>query len=161
MTWAVSVENDLQTLHALYRAFDLSVASITHIAGISWSITLEPLPDLFLQASASQGGNVLGLPLSSQGNGLILCDSSFTWTNEEDTTIVRSAGLKLLNDIIKGARQFGTYNPWIDINHADFSQDPFASYGSANKAFLQAVSRRYDPAQVFRGRVPGGFKVFA
>ena len=160
MTWALSIENDLQTLHALYSAFNTSIASIAHVIGISWSITLEPIPKAFLQASASQGGNVLGLPTSPRGNALVLCDSSFTWTNENDTAVVRRAGLKLLDDIIKNAEQLGTYNRWIDVNHADSTQDPISSFGWANQAFLQGVSRKYDPAQVFQRKVPGGFKVF-
>lgn len=160
MTWALSIDNDLQTLHALYDAFNKSIASIAHVTGISWSITLEPIPKTFLQASASQGGNVLGLPTSPQGNALILCDSSFTWTNENDTSVVRRAGLRLLDDIVKDAEQLGTYNRWIDVNHADFTQDPISSFGRANQEFLQAVGRKYDPAQIFQRKVPGGFKVF-
>ena len=159
MTWALSFENDLQTLHALYRAFNASTASIAHVPGISWSVTLEPLPKAFLQASASQGGNMLGLPTDPRGNALILCDSSFTWTNDDDGT-VRSAGLQLLDDIISSAKNLGTYNAWVDVNHADVSQHPIPSFGSANQAFLQAVSRRYDPTKVFQNAVPGGFKVF-
>ncbi|KAL8836815.1 MAG: hypothetical protein Q9170_002776 [Blastenia crenularia] len=161
MTWALSFENDLQTLHALYDAFDLSIASIANVPGISWSVTLEPIPKVFLQASRAQGGNVLGLPQNPRGNAVILCDSSFTWINSNDTTVVRAAGLKLLNDIIESAKQLKTYINWVDINHADFSQDPISSYGSTNKAFLQTVSRKYDPTQVFQKFVPGGFKLFS
>ena len=160
MTWALCIENDLQMLQALYKAFNSSIASIANVSGISWSVTLEPIPKVFLQASASLGGNVLGLPASPRGNALVLCDSSFTWTYDNDTTTVRSAGLKLLDDIVDSAKTFGTYNPWVDVNHADVSQNPIASFGSVNKAFLQAVSRAYDPTQVFQKAVPGGFKLF-
>ena len=161
MTWALSIENDLQTLHALYSAFNSSIASIAHVVDISWSVTLEPLPKIFLQASASQGGNALGVPISPFGNALILCDSSFTWTNDNDTAVVRKAGLKLLDDIIESAKHLGTYNRWVDVNHADLTQDPISSYGSASQIFLQGVSRKYDPTQTFQRQVPGGFKVFA
>ncbi|KAL8718432.1 MAG: hypothetical protein Q9225_004431 [Loekoesia sp. 1 TL-2023] len=160
MTWALSFENDLQTLHALYNAFNSSVTSIAQVPGIVWSLTLEPLPKAFLQASSSQGGNMLGLPRNPRGNAVILCDSSFTWINDNDTAVVRGAGLKLLSDIIQSSKQLGTYINWIDLNHADFSQDPISSYGSITKAFLQSVSREYDPNQVFQKAVPGGFKVF-
>ena len=159
MTWALCIDNDLQTLYALYNAFHSSIASIAQVPGISWSVTLEPIPKAFLQASASQGGNMLGLPTSPRGNALILCESSFTWSHDNDTT-VRSAGLKLLDDIISSAKELGTYNQWIDVNHADVSQNPISSFGSANQAFLRAVSRKYDPTQVFQKAVPGGFKVF-
>lgn len=160
MTWAVSIQNDLQTLHALYGAFNSSISSIAHVLRISWSVTLETLPKAFLQASARQGGNMLGLPLNPRGNALILCDSSFTWINDNDTAVVRNAGLKLLDDIINSAKQLGTDNRLVDVNHADVSQNPISSFGSANYASLQAVSRKYDPTQLFHKAVPGGFKVF-
>lgn len=48
MTWALSIENDLQTLHALYTGFNASTVSIAYIPGISWSVTLEPLLKAFL-----------------------------------------------------------------------------------------------------------------
>ena len=121
----------------------------------------SPYQGYSFKSRPSRGGNVLGLPTSPQRNALVLCDSSFTWINANDTTVVRNAGLKLLDDIIKSAQQLGTYNRWIDVNHADVSQDPISSFGSANKAFLQAVSRRYDPTQEFQAAVPGGFKVFS
>ncbi|KAL8968538.1 MAG: hypothetical protein Q9183_002418 [Haloplaca sp. 2 TL-2023] len=136
-----------------------SVASIARVANISWSLTLEPIPKAFLQASARLGGNMLGVPSNPGGNSLILCDSSFSWSNENDTAVVRSAGLKLLGDITKSAEQLGTLTRWVDLNHADFTQDPIASYGSANQAFLQNVSRKYDPTHTFQRAVPGGFKV--
>lgn len=153
--------NDLQTLHALYSAFNSSITSIKDVPGIRWSVTLKPLSKVFLQASASQGGNVLGFPTSPRGNALVLCDSSFTWKNENDTSVIRNAGLKLLHGIIAIAKQLGTYNAWIYVNHADFTQDPMSSYGSGNHAFLQNISRKYDPTQVFQKQVPDGFKVFA
>lgn len=140
MTWALSFENDLRTLHAVYAAFDASVASIAGVAGISWSLTLEPIPKAFLRVSARLGENMLGVPSNPRGNSLVLCDSSLSWTNENDTALVRSAGLKLLSDITQSAEQLGTLNSWVDVNHADPTQDPIASYGSANQAFLQDVS---------------------
>ncbi|KAF2675972.1 FAD binding domain protein [Lentithecium fluviatile CBS 122367] len=159
MTWSLSVANDLETLHALFIAFNNSIPSIASVAGIAWSITLEPLPTAFLLSSAKFGGNSLGLPIRPRGKALVLCDSSFTWINENDTATVRNAGLKLLDDIIRSARQLGTYNDWVDLNHADYSQDPISSYGRANGAFMRYVSRRYDPGQTFQKQLPGGFKL--
>jgi hypothetical protein len=160
MTWSLSFENDLKTLQAVFAAFNESTARVSSVADISWSITLEPLPKAFLSSSAKLGGNSLGLSDGYRGEGLVLCDSSFTWTNENDTEIVRSVGLRLLNDIRKATQQLGTDNDWVDLNHADIEQDPIRSYGFANEAFLRDVSWRYDPGQVFQRQLPGGFKIF-
>lgn len=159
MTWAISIQNDLRTLQALHAAFNRSISSIAKVSGIGWSVTLEPLPRVFLEASSKLGGNVLGLASNATGNALVLCDSSFTWTNANDTARVRKAGLKLLDEIIRAAKKRGTQNRWVDVNHADFTQDPIASFGPENKAFLLGVSRQYDPNQIFQKQVPGGFKI--
>lgn len=159
MTWSLSFENDLKTLQAVFAAFNASTASIFSVTGIAWSITLEPLPNVFLSSSAKLGGNSLGLSNGTQGNGLILCDSSFTWTNRNDTEIVRHAGLKLLKKIGDATRRLGTNNDWVDLNHSDVVQDPLSSYGAAHKALLRSVCQRYDPGQVFQRQLPGGFKL--
>ena len=160
MTWSISVQNDLQLLHAIYNAFNNSIPSIANVSGISWSITLEPLPKAFLDASTKLGGNVLGLPSNPKGNSLFLIDSSFTWSNDADTTTVRKAGLKLLNDIAASAKKLGAENQWVDVNHADYTQDPISSFGLVNKGYLGVESLLYDPLQVFQKQVPGGFKIF-
>ncbi len=45
-------------------------------------------------------------------------------------------------------------------NYALPSQDPIASYGKESQDYLRAVSKRYDPNQVFQMLVPGGFKLY-
>jgi hypothetical protein len=160
MTWSLSFGNDLKTLQAVFAAFNRSTERISSVAGVSWSITLEPLPRAFLSSSAKLGGNSLGLSDRYRGEGLVLCDSSFTWTKENDTEIVKSAGLRLLDDISKVTHRLGTDNDWVDLNHADIEQDPIRSYGFANEAFLRDVSSRYDRGQVFQRQLPGGFKIY-
>jgi hypothetical protein len=44
-------------------------------------------------------------------------------------------------------------------NYAACWQDPLASYGEENWAFVGDVARRYDLEGVFQMRCPGGFKV--
>jgi len=43
------------------------------------------------------------------------------------------------------------------VNDASQDQDPMPSYGRTNYAKLKAVSRIYDPAQVFQRLSNGGF----
>jgi len=43
------------------------------------------------------------------------------------------------------------------VNDASHDQDPLASYGRMNYAKLKAVSRKYDPGQVFQRLSNGGF----
>jgi hypothetical protein len=142
MTWSLSPQNDLRTLHGLNSAFNDSIAGITNISGIAWSATLEPLPTVLLRGSARLGGNSLGLKHSPQSKGLVLCDSSFTWTNEGDDSKVRAVGVKLLWNIQKETRRLGTPSERVDLNHADKMQDPIGTYGHSNRLFLQHVNEQ-------------------
>ena len=48
---------------------------------------------------------------------------------------------------------------FVYLNYADPSQDPLASYGPENIAFLKKIALRYDPDGWLQRMVPGGFKV--
>ena len=53
----------------------------------------------------------------------------------------------------------GAYNTYLYLNYAASFQDPIAGYGNASVSMLQAVSKKYDPDQLFQKQVPGGFKL--
>lgn len=146
----------LQTLFAIFNASTSAVASVS---GIQWSLSLEPLVPAIARQSAVRGGNVLGLKIPSQG--LVLTLLSATFSLASDYPKVNSAANVLLNNIISSAKSAGVYKPYLDLNHAAASQDPIASYGSANQAFLEMVAKKYDPKGVFQTECPGGFKVFS
>jgi hypothetical protein len=52
-----------------------------------------------------------------------------------------------------------TSHPFLYLNFALASQDPFCSYGADNVAFLQETAEKYDPGGVFQTLAPGGFKI--
>lgn len=106
------------------------------------------------------GGNSLGLSISSREDTLIVVILSATWSDAADTATVEEAADNLLRDIRTATRKAGTLNSYIDLNHASKDQDPIAGYGSAVNERLRAVSKKYDPKQVFQRAVPGGFKIF-
>ena len=85
---------------------------------------------------------------------------SATWNSSADSAVVGAAPDKLLNDIIKASTASGTFNRFVDLNHANKDQDPIAGYGASIKVQLQSVSKKYDPFGVFQTAVPGGFKLF-
>lgn len=145
-------------LHAAFSAWNASTQAISAVPGVVWSLSLEPIITAITKQSVAAGGNVLGLTPPPQG--LILSLLSATWENAADDSTMNNAANSLLQNIISASRRTGTFHPYVEHNHAAENQDPITSYGPANKAFLQAVSRKYDPKGVFQTRVPGGFKVF-
>ena len=56
----------------------------------------------------------------------------------------------------------GGWNRFKYLNYAAQwqEQDVFGGYGEENLAFLREVVERYDAGGLWRGRCPGGFKVF-
>ena len=65
----------------------------------------------------------------------------------------------LIRDISAAASLKGLHDDLIYLNYASDEQDLIAGYGAENVGKLKAVSRKYDPKQVFQRQVPGGFKL--
>ena len=105
------------------------------------------------------GGNSLGLPLHFPTGALVLVSLSATWNESGDNDRVEAAANALLSGIIAASKAGGTFDRYIDLNHANTHQNPVAGYGPVVRAQLTAVSRAYDPEGVFQESVPGGFKL--
>ena len=106
------------------------------------------------------GGNSLGLPVNPPRGSLVVVILSATWDDGRDNTRVSEAADNLLDGIIGAAKAVGTFNRFIDVNHANKGQDPIAGYGPEVGEQLRAVKRKYDPLGIFQTAVPGGFKLF-
>ena len=120
---------------------------------------MQPIPPAITSRSAGLGGNSLGLETSSD-SALVLCLISATWDTPADDAQIDIVAKSLDAQIIAAAKAKGVFDEWVYLNYADGSQDPIGSYGAESKARLRAVSRKYDPEQVFQKNVPGGFKLF-
>lgn len=109
-------------------------------------------------ASLERGGNMLGIgPAPPEGLYLVLLSASFS--DAEDYGIVSDAANELLEDCTAAAKARGVYRRWVEMNHAGYKQDPIASYGAQNKAFLKDVADMYDPDAVFQRLMLGGCKL--
>ncbi|KAH6605695.1 fad binding domain-containing [Trichoderma cornu-damae] len=157
-TWAVTFDNDAQWFQTLWAIYEESIPTLSGVANVTWSVTLEPITPSLIAQTKANGGNVLGLD-SIPSEGLILCLLSATWLSPGDTKQMNSASDRLLGNVIQQAKKSGVYNAYVDMNHAGSIQDPISSYGAANAAFLQQTAKQVDPEGVFQKLMPGGFKV--
>lgn len=82
------------------------------------------------------------------------------WSNPLDDDRISQVANHVFTQIDEQAHQRNLTHRWIYLNYAGAFQDPIASYGSENKAKLQAVSKKYDPEGWFQKGVPGGYKLF-
>ena len=115
-------------------------------SGIQWLIQPQPV---------SNGTNSFGLVPNAKDQ--VITSIVVGWNNPADD-VYMSAFLKSLHDKhVEILTKAGVYNPFIYLNYADKSQDPFASWNA--KKHLLAVSKKYDPKGIFQTKVPGGFKL--
>ncbi|KAI8932195.1 hypothetical protein NX059_011075 [Plenodomus lindquistii] len=154
-------KNDARIVTKAVELHDAFIATLqAHIpAGDFISQCLfQPLPLLFARQSASQGiPNIMGLNRQID-NGLILTVSVMI-KNQADSVFAGPKIKAWVQTLQAFAEQIGGNQAWVYANYADTSQDPLASYGQENVAFLKEVARRYDPEGIFQRRCPGGFKI--
>jgi hypothetical protein len=116
----------------------------------------QPIPTYFSGLTDANGGNILGLENYKNNAQMWLLTGAF------DTEVQESIAYPYLfafaNDLQAYANFTGTLAPWRYLNYVNPTQDPLASYGADNIAFMKAVSLKYDPDQT---KSPAGFKLSA
>lgn len=83
------------------------------------------------------------------------------WGKSEDDSTIYSFAQRWTDRSTSEAEASGLFHPWQYINYAAPFQDPFSSYGEANKLRLQKIQRSIDPSGIFtsQGLVRGSFKL--
>lgn len=145
------------TAEFLHLIFDLSSDILDSSPdGIKWVFALEPLPAATYEYGA--GKNVLGTS-TIDGNGFVFFLTA-SWADAGVNDEADAIAQKIMATVNRAAKERDLLRRFVYINYADLSQDPFGSYGDENRAFLQKVSKEYDPDGVFQKMVPGGFKLW-
>lgn len=83
------------------------------------------------------------------------------WGKSENDSTIYSFAQSWTDRSTSEAEAGGLFHPWQYINYAAPFQDPFSSYGEANKLRLQKIQRSIDPSGIFtsQGLVRGSFKL--
>ncbi|RDW86804.1 FAD-binding oxidoreductase [Aspergillus mulundensis] len=130
---------------------------ISSISNAMAGLTFQAITDPILEKMTRAGGNALGL---DESNGpILLLHVLGMWNGASgDDAIYR-----LINDFFANvtaeADSRGLGNKFIYMNYASHVQDVIASYGADNKAKLQKIASKYDPAGVYQTLQPGHFKL--
>jgi hypothetical protein len=118
----------------------------------------QPIPTYIAkERSNATGGNVMGLD-SVDDNALLWLITAAVQTAEQ-LAIVTPYISGLSADAEKYAQANGGHVDWIYLNYADPTQNPLASYGAENVAFMKAVSKKYDPNFIFQNKVTGAWRL--
>jgi hypothetical protein len=142
----------------LDRIFEIGNSSFYDFqvpGNVTWILTLEPLPTVILKHGT--GKDSLGMS-TDNGNGMILLFTAI-WSNTAYGASVKSRAATVMSEIHGAAREMDLLQRFRYANYANEKQNPIASYGAENEAFLRKVAAKYDPAGVFQKQVPGGFKL--
>lgn len=142
-------------LRAAFDAWESSLTGVKDINGLTWSLSLEPLPPAIYQRGAAT--NTMGL--ADRTGTRVVCLLVQAWADHADDERVYAASTALVTAIEEKARTLDAYDPFIYANYAAKWQDPIASYGNASVKQLRELQARVDSKGVFTRLVPGGFKI--
>ncbi|KAK8062253.1 hypothetical protein PG997_014350 [Apiospora hydei] len=143
-------------LRAVHDTWSDAVRAITHVPGITWVLSFDPLPPAFYARHADS--NALCLT-GRDGAALLVALLDVRWTNAADDELVYFTAKTMMDNIESAARGLGAYDPFIYPNYAMPDQNPIATYGKETLVRLQEIRDRVDPTRMFIKQVPGGYKL--
>ena len=155
---STTFKNNAKFLQTVYNMWNASIPLIANATDVIYSLTLQPIPPAITKRTAPLGGDSLGLDPSD--GPLVLCQVSISWSLASDDSRIYSTERKFFDEIDEASKAAGLFNRFKYLNYAAPWQKPIDGYGPKNKAYLQAVSRKYDPKGMFQKGVPGGYKLF-
>lgn len=153
----VTFKSNPTLLKKAYYLYNDTIPGLSTIQNFFWALIFQPLPPVITGRTHKHGIDPLGLDGSPP---LVLALISAAWDRDTDTPQIAATARKLIADINTVAREMGLDDYDVYLNYAHEGQDPISGYGTKNKAFLQQVSRDYDPHGLFQWGCPGGSKVF-
>ncbi|KAL9118079.1 MAG: hypothetical protein Q9187_005380 [Circinaria calcarea] len=144
---------DAQLYKDVYAFWREQATAVHSATGANMTFTLQPIPVNLVDQGIAKGGNPLGLPKVNHQWWTTLVD----WQNANDDATVRAAPIATSEKWKELGEKRGSYVPFLFMNDASRDQNPLAAYGSTNVEKLKAVSRKYDPSQVFQTLQNDGF----
>ena len=152
----VTFEISPTILSNVYESWNATIPRVASVSNLTYSLSFQSVP-------AYVPGNSMGLSgpegESDPSRSLVLCLLASFWAEPSDSATMKVVNQRLISKIQELARQEGLLHDYQYLNYAASFQDPIGSYGEVEKEKLLAVSRRYDPNQVFQKRVSGNFKL--
>jgi hypothetical protein len=146
----LTLKLDIALLDFAYDVFVEEIAPVSdHITG---TMEFHALP-----RTLSPVDNVFGL---EQSDGPLVSYLLLFTTDsdiyDEEVIILQQ---RIIARVREQAQKRGLFHPFLFPNYSAQWQDVIGSFGEANVKFLQGVSRKYDPEQLFQTSQTGSFKV--
>jgi hypothetical protein len=81
------------------------------------------------------------------------------WTDSSLDSDINSKLEQLIDWSKTQLQAKGIWIPWIYLNYAPPTVDPYTTFGTQNLQKLKAIRQKYDSGNVFEKLWPGGFKL--
>ena len=155
--WTWTAKLDLVMVSTIKDIFYEELPSVLDAADILPSLSLQVITEPIIEKTKLNGGNPLGL--DPEKGPLILALVSVSWSDSADDDRIQKFSAAVMDRSVAAAKAKGKHNDYMYMNYGSSYQDIVAGYGSANKARLIAISKKYDPSGVFELLQPGYFKL--
>lgn len=131
--------------------------TVGNASNILPALVMQPITKPVISHFAKRGGNALGIAESD--GPLILMNLAIMWSSPTDDERIMAAANRVIKKTKTTAISMALDYRYIYQNYASLDEDVFAGYGEANKQRLIAISKTFDPEQVFQKLQPGYFKL--
>ncbi|KAE8382346.1 hypothetical protein BDV26DRAFT_288632 [Aspergillus bertholletiae] len=144
------------------------IQSLRTARGFYPNLVIQPLYEAAIRAGKERGGNAAGInadgPLTGMYKTNVPCYLALLtvrWENTDDDNHMDAFAQKWVERATAVTKDAGKHHPWLYINYASTEQDPFLSYGEANRQRLRRIQSEVDPRGVFTsgGLCRGYFKL--
>ncbi|KAH7033997.1 hypothetical protein B0J12DRAFT_582453, partial [Macrophomina phaseolina] len=155
---SVSHLPSLELEDQLLEIFRNESRSVQGVDGFSAITVTQPFFEGSVAAMKVRGGN----PVSVQADGPFTVKLLiFTWLNADDDEVVYRHADRWIERATAAATEAGLYHPYLYINYALRTQDPFAHFPAENVERLRSIQRSVDPTGIFtsQGLCRGYFKL--
>lgn len=146
----------LSTVHDTF--FGDANSQLADIAGLTASITFQPVTKGFIENGRSRGGsNPQGVDANNAPYFWIV--QNLSWQNAGDDDTVRAFAKATIAKIEGTITSHGVAGGYLYMNDAGDGQPVFQSYPSANLRRLKDIRTKYDPFRIYTNLLVGGWKV--
>lgn len=147
----------VKMMEDFFQLADKSFRPFLPLDGFSVAMAYQPIPSIMSERNGAVDS--LG-PVQTQGDLVYIHLAVSTDDSEKSSD---SALEKVLRELISTAeakaKKLGVYRSYLQTTYAESWQNPLLRRSQSTLEELWAVSRKYDPQQVFQKQVPGGFKL--
>ncbi|PYI24536.1 cytochrome P450 [Aspergillus violaceofuscus CBS 115571] len=157
--WTTAVKATPEAVYLANTTFiQAAMDQVSDLADLLTSITYQTITQDWVNAARASGGDAIDLD-PEDGAFLVLLISN-TWTDANHDSRIAQFSKNVIAEIEAKAKAADVYYPFINLNDAGPTQEPFETYGNGQSlSKLKSIRKLYDPSGVFQTLTPGGFKL--